>query len=352
VSAQDPGLNDFLTAATRERLLTPREEQELGAAVRAGDEPRRRIESINKTIDETTVVASLYDVDKTAELAELRRDLAREERLLAASQDARNRLVSHNIRLAVKAANGWAGNGVTLDDLVQEAILGLHYAANKFDPARRFRFSTYATPWINRQLWNAVHGSGPIKHTDDVLIRIVKVRRKLREKPDSTVAELALAAGCTESEAAIAASLATGPASLDAELMERGEGTEGRQWYDLIASSDGTISDEEISAGLRNAISSLGPDDSPEMCAVVLRFGCGCTPGEVADQISSRFGIDRREASRISNRAAKRFRSAMARERAAGTLPIEPSPVVCVRKEPRKKPENQLEPEGMIELTC
>ena len=74
-------------------------------------------------------------------------DLARSWRDRHA-QDALNALITSHIRLVVRIASGFRGYGLPLADLIQEGNVGLLEAANRFDPERDVRFSTYATWWI------------------------------------------------------------------------------------------------------------------------------------------------------------------------------------------------------------
>jgi RNA polymerase primary sigma factor len=88
-----------------------------------------------------------------------------EELALARSRDAGNltaveTICEHNIKLLVKIARGYQGRGLPLIDLVQEGSLGLLRAAEKFDPDRKLKFSTYATWWIRQAIKRGLENTG------------------------------------------------------------------------------------------------------------------------------------------------------------------------------------------------
>lgn len=77
-------------------------------------------------------------------------------RVQAGDARARDKLVEHNLRLVAYVARRYSGLGVDLEDLIQEGTLGLMKAAEKFDPRKGYKFSTYAHWWIRQAAGRAV----------------------------------------------------------------------------------------------------------------------------------------------------------------------------------------------------
>lgn len=111
---------------------------------------------------------------------------------------AKDRLINCNLRLVVSIARRYQGHGLTLNDLVQEGMLGLIRAAEKFDWRKGFRFSTYATLWIRQAIQRGLDNtSRPIRlpaHVAMQVRRVGRVRSELavaleREPETSEIAE-------------------------------------------------------------------------------------------------------------------------------------------------------------------
>jgi RNA polymerase primary sigma factor len=149
---------------------------------------------------------------------------------------AKDRLVRCNLRLVASVARRHVGRGLPMEDLLQEGVVGLIRAAEKFDWRRGTRFSTYAVPWIRQAISQALANTGRLirlpapQHLQAE--RLARAERSLLERgaADPGVAELAAASGLEEA-AVLRIRRADAPAaSLDAPVGD-GAGRLG----DLVA---------------------------------------------------------------------------------------------------------------------
>lgn len=117
------------------------------------------------------------------------RELAR--RIKLGDKAAKDKLVEHNMRLAFKLASEWAGSGLDRDDLVQTALTGLTHAAGKFDPDKG-RFTTYATRWIYKELWDTAYANqNVIKRPSTVSRTATAIREYVKSNPTAGLEEIA-----------------------------------------------------------------------------------------------------------------------------------------------------------------
>jgi RNA polymerase primary sigma factor len=123
-------------------------------------------------------------------------DLGRRAR--EGDETARSKLIEKNLRLVIPVAKKYRGMGLPFGDLIQEGNIGLMRAADKFDPEKGFRFSTYATWWIRQAVQRAVADKGrtirvPV-HMGERIRKMARVYNELsteleREPTDEEVAE-------------------------------------------------------------------------------------------------------------------------------------------------------------------
>ena len=123
-------------------------------------------------------------------------DLGRRTR--RGDETARSELIERNLRLVIPMAKKYRGKGLPLGDLIQEGNIGLMRAADKFDPEKGFRFSTYATWWIRQAIQRAIADKGrtirvPV-HMGEKIRKMARTYNELsteleREPTDEEVAE-------------------------------------------------------------------------------------------------------------------------------------------------------------------
>ncbi len=132
----------------------------------------------------------LKEIQKTPLLtAQDEQELAK--RIAKGDPEARDRFVRANLRLVVSIAKNYVNKGLAFLDLIEEGNLGLLKAVEKFDPARRCRFSTYATWWIRQAIRRALVNTGKTVRIPSYMVELIakwksaqtRLSQKLGRKP-------------------------------------------------------------------------------------------------------------------------------------------------------------------------
>jgi RNA polymerase primary sigma factor len=223
---------------------------------------------------------------------------------------AKERMINSNLRLVVSQARRYQGHGLPMEDLVQEGMLGLIRAVEKFDWRRGFKFSTYGTLWIRQAIQRGLQNHGrTIRVPVHVAQRQVKVRKaeselstKLGREP--TDEEIATATKLPVEEIAELRELSHGLASLDQPIGDDGETAFG----DLLASDRPEPIEEVAEADRDQRVASLVEQlPEAERKVIRLRFGLSGQEPLTLRQAGTELGISGERARELEERGLRRL---------------------------------------------
>jgi RNA polymerase primary sigma factor len=235
-------------------------------------------------------------------------EVALAKRIEKGDTAAKNRMIESNLRLVVANAKRYRGLGLPFLDLIQEGILGLIRAVEKFDYRRGFKFSTYATWWIRQAMQRALQQQSrtiriPV-HVGQELARVRSAERKLSAElgRDPTPDDVAKRVGLTVDQLAELRAAERVPVSLETRV-----GSDGDTELGALLPQEGPSPFDELEVELaeksiRRALERL---DERGRQVIELRFGIGGQDPLPLREVAKRMGLSAEGVRKLERRALR-----------------------------------------------
>ena len=298
-----------LRTALEERDVVVREEP-------AEETPKAAASAATGTLDPLQLFMDSAGRHKLLTAAE---EVALAKRIERGDAAAKERMINSNLRLVVSIAKRYQGHDVPLLDLIQEGVIGLNRAAEKFDWRKGYKFSTYATWWIRQACQRAVANQSktiriPV-HVQERRIKLNRASAELQAKlgREATLEELASATRLKLEHVSEALD------AVDSVSLNQGLGSDGdSELGDLFADESTVDPAEEAVESVRRERVQRAVADLPERQRriIELRFGFETEPASL-ETIGKELGLTRERVRQLESDALARLQLALGDELAS-----------------------------------
>ncbi len=233
------------------------------------------------------------------------------------SEEAREKMITANLRLVVKIAQDYSNLGLSLLDLINEGNIGLMKAVERFDPTKGGKLSTYGSWWIKQSIKRALaNQSKTIRLPIHMVDRVTQIRRAtamLAEQlgRDPTDDELASEMNLPVNRITLLKSVSQKPASLDSPLGDENGSTLGEVVPDNKAASPlENLQSKSIIGDISKVLDQLEPREAD---IIRLRFAMEGLDPLTLEEVGAKIGLTRERVRQLQEHALRALRKSMAK---------------------------------------